>query len=329
MICYISTEYRKSDWSRSIPVGQSDLLKIDTDLARSYNPSMSRQTLSVMTVALGWILFVSSCIYSRPKISNAGDIPSSVQSQLASGEQIYTQTCATRACHGTQGEGIKSGNSFSAWPLVGKEFQSRHPNAQVVFDVIRSGGERNLLALTDQQVYDAIAYELRQNQITLASPLTAENAFTIYGGAMSGNVQGGLFPPSDNAALIDTRSVRDLPIVAQNDMLQLQVDQIAEASAIGSSKGIFLLLVMMFSDLDDQPIALSPAYLSLSTPSGKRLKTQSINIHSAIEKFREQTIKPRYGTVGLVVFTLTAPDQFDQLIYNDGVGKPLTMALKP
>jgi hypothetical protein len=213
--------------------------------------------------------------------------------------------------------------------LVGKDFQSRHPNAEIVFDVIRSGGERNLLALSDQQVYDAIAYELRQNEITLASPLTAENAFTTYGGAMSGKGQGGLFPPSDNAVLFDTLLAGDLPMIAQNEALRLQVDQIVEASAIGSGKGTFLILVIKFSNLDDQPITLRPAYLSLSTPGGENLKLQSINIHSAIEKFHEQTIKPQHGTVGLVVFHLTAPDQFDYLIYDDGGGKPIRMALKP
>ncbi len=270
-----------------------------------------------------------SCTYISKSKSKGNDAPASVEDQLASGKPIYTQTCATSACHGTQGEGIKTGNGFSAWPLVGEDFQSRHPNAQIVFDVIRSGGERNLLALTDQQVYDAIAYELEQNQITLASPLTAENAFTTYGGAMSGIVKAGLFPPSDNAVLIDTLPGRDLPIFAQNDTLQLRLDQIAEASAIGSSKGTFLILVIKFSDLDNQPITLRPAYLSLTTSGGENLKPQSTNIRSAIEKFHEQTIKSQHATVGLVVFTLTAPEQFRQLIYDDGARKPIRMALKP
>ena len=283
----------------------------------------------MISIALSFVFILFGCALTRNSTSSVSDTSSSIESQLASGASIYRQTCATSACHGTQGEGIKAGNGFSAWPLVGKDFQSRHPNAQIVFDVIRSGGERNLLTLTDQQVYDAIAYELRQNEITLASPLTAENAFTTYGGAMSGKGQGGLFPPSDNAVLIDTLLARDLPMIAQNEALRLQVDQIAEASAIGSSKGTFLVLVIKFSDLDDQPIILRPAYLSLTTPGGERLSLQSINIHSAIEKFHEQTIKPQYGTVGLIVFTLTAPEQFHQLIYDDGVGKSLRMVLKP
>jgi hypothetical protein len=146
---------------------------------------------------------------------------------------------------------------------------------------------------------------------------------------MSGIVKAGLFPPSDNAVLIDILPGRDLPIVAQNDTVQLRVDQIAEASAIGSSKGTFLILVIKFSDLDNQPITLRHAYLSLTTPGGENLKPQSINIHSVIEKFHEQTIKPRHGTVGLVIFRLPAPDQFNQFIYDDGAGKPVRMALKP
>jgi len=294
---------------------------------------MTVRTPPLVTVAFGWILIVSSCTYSRPLISNAGDVPASIQGQLASGGPIYTQNCATSTCHGTQGEGIRSGDSFKVWPLVGDEFQSRHPNAQIVFDVIRSGGEPNLRALTDQQIYDSIAYELSQNQITLDSPLTADNAHAVFGEKMSGDSRGELFPPSYNPILIDPPLTRDLPIVTQNDRLRIQVDQIAGASAIGNTKpderGAFLILVLMFSDLDVQPITLSPAHLSLTTPSGEHLKPQSINIHSAIEKFHEQTIKPRHGTVGLVVFTLTAPDQFDQLIYDDGEGSRITLRLKP
>jgi len=92
---------------------------------------------------------------------------------------------------------------------------------------------------------------------------------------------------------------------------------------------VYLILVIVVNDLDIAPITVSPDYLSLSTPSGELLKTQSINIHSAIEQFHEQTIKPQYGTVGLVVFTLSAPEDFDQLMYDDGGGDRLNIALKP
>ncbi len=294
---------------------------------------MTARTPPLVTVALGWILIVSSCTYSRPLMSNAGDVPASIRGQLASGGPIYTQTCATSTCHGTQGKGIRSGDSFKVWPLVGDEFQSRHPNAQIVFDVIRSGGEPNLRTLTDQQIYNLIAYELSQNQITLKSPLIADNAFKTFEGLMSGRAQGGLFPPSDNTTLIDMPPTRGLPISAQSDMLRLQIDQFAAASAIGKSKlpngGVFLIVVFVLTDLDQAPITVNPAHLRLSTPGGDHLQPQSINIHAAIEQFHEQTIKPQHGTVGLVVFTLTAPDQFDQLIYDDGEGSRITLRLKP
>jgi hypothetical protein len=287
---------------------------------------MARRLISVIVVTSGFILLTISCTSTR---NTSNEIPTSVESQLVSGAPIYAQNCATSACHGTQGEGIKSGNGFKVWPLLGDEFQSRHPNAQIVFDVIRSGSERNLLALTDQQIYNAIAYELNQNQITLESPLTADNAHATFGGKMSGEAQGGLFPPSNNAILIDPPLTRDLPIAAQNEKLRMQVDQIAHASAIGKDQGPFLLLVLAFSDLDDQAITLSPDHLKLSTQSGELLQPQAINIHSAIEKFHERIIKPQYGTVGLVVFTLSTPEDFDQLVYDDGGGDRIVLALKP
>jgi len=261
--------------------------------------------------------------------SSSSGRPVSVESQLSSGGLIYRQTCATSKCHGTQGEGIPSSNDFKVWPLIGEGFQARHPNAQIVFDVIRSGGERNLLALTDQQIYDAIAYELSQNQITLDVPLTADNAYEIFGKKMSGDAQGGLFPPSNNTTLIESPLTLDLPIVAQNDRFRLQLDQLAQASSIGNNQGTYLILVVAFSDLDNDPITVSPEHMTLSTPSGKPLKPQSSDIHSAIEKFHTQTIKPQHGTVGLVVFSLSTPYDFDQLIYDDGIEDRLTLALKP
>lgn len=67
-----------------------------------------------------------------------------------------------------------------------------------------------------------------------------------------------------------------------------------------------------------------PASIRGQLASGESLQPQSINIHSAIEKFHEQTIKPQHGTAGLVVFTLTAPDQFDQLMYDNDEASVIT-----
>jgi len=288
---------------------------------------MTRRLAPTVVVVLGCVLIAIGCA------SNVSDKPVSVESQLENGAPIYTQTCATSTCHGTQGEGIRSSNGFKAWPLVGDEFQTRHPNAQIVFDVIRSGEESNLRALTDQQIYDAIAYQLSQNQITLDTPLTAENAFVTFGGNMSRKAQGRLYPPSDNATLTDPPPTRDLPIVSQNSRLRIQIDQIAEASIIGKTKppdgGVFLIVVFVFTDLGQVPLTVTPNYLRLSTPQGDLLQPQSVNIHSAIERFHEQTIKSQHGTAALVVFALTTPSGFDQLVYDDGTGDRLALALKP
>ena len=150
---------------------------------------------------------------------------------------------------------------------------------------------------------------------------------------MSGEMQGGLFPPSNNAVITNPPPTQNLPIVAQNARLRVQVDQLAQANAIGHDKppdgGTFLILVIVFNDLNNEPITVGPDHLSLSTPRGELLKPQPINIQSAIEKFHTRMIKPEHGTVGLVVFTLSDPEAFDQLIYGDGAGDKLTLALKP
>src|SRR5258706_5689121 len=212
---------------------------------------MLRLTFGINLVLVS-ILVLAGCMYISMPAPLASYTRVSVESQLASGAPIYAQTCATSTCHGTQGEGIRSGDSFSAWPLVGSGFQSRHPNAQIVFDVVRSGGERNLLALTDQQIYDAIAYELSRNQIALKTPLMSDNAFATYGSRMLGQTQGRLFPPSDNVVISNAPRTWGLPIMTESTKLRIQIDQIAQASAIGNNKGVFLVLVIAFSDLNNE-----------------------------------------------------------------------------
>ena len=133
--------------------------------------------------------------------------------------------------------------------------------------------------------------------------------------------------------IINTPLTCDLPIATENEKLRLQLDQIAQASAIGNAKppagGAFLILVIVFNDLDNEQITVGPEHLRLSTPTGELLEPQPINIQSAIEKFHTRTIKPQHGTVGLVVFTLTASEGFDRLMYDDRAGNQLTLALKP
>jgi hypothetical protein len=266
-------------------------------------------------------------------IQPPGYTPASLENQLANGARIYAQGCATSACHGTRGEGIRSDTGFSAWPLVGPEFQERHPNAQVVFDVVRSGGEPDLRALSDQEIYDSIAYELDQNQIRLHAPLTASNAFSTYGEAMAGETRGGLYPPSEHVAPLDPPVIPDLPIVAENGRLRLQVDQLAQASAIGAARppegGALLIVVLLFSDLGDRPLTVSPDHLRLSTPGGVLLAPQAIHFAPAIARLQSQTIEPYHGTAGLVIFALPSIEAYGQLLYDDKAGNRLSLALMP
>jgi mono/diheme cytochrome c family protein len=289
---------------------------------------------SKLTVALlGCTFLLPGCLFVCNLKTVTSHPPDSIESQLASGEPIYKQTCATSSCHGTDGEGIRSGSGFSVWPLVDNDFQMRHPNAEIVFDVVRSGDEPNLRALTDQQIYDSIAYELSQNHILLQAPLTAVNAYNTFGGQMSGSNVDGFFPPLGNYEPTVTPPHADLPLSTEDGSLHLQVDQIAAASTIGGIKppagGVFLMLVSVLTDRSQAPITVGPENLSLTTPSGDTLLPQTIDPRTAIEKFHTQTIQSQHGTAALAIFSLPAPDQFDRLIYSDKHGNRLELSLKP
>ncbi len=96
-------------------------------------------------VAASAIRELSPMKTAEPSLAAVGD-------QLTRGARLYALGCATAKCHGTHGEGVRSGQAFRVWPLVGPDFQVRNPNAQVIFDVVRSGSEQSLRAMTDQQI---------------------------------------------------------------------------------------------------------------------------------------------------------------------------------
>lgn len=95
---------------------------------------LCRQYLPMVFVLIAGTT-AAACAQQPAALAPAG----SVADQLARGEAIYARDCATAQCHGVQGEGIRSGSGFSAWPLVGPEFTQRNPTAQVIFDVARFG----------------------------------------------------------------------------------------------------------------------------------------------------------------------------------------------
>jgi len=81
--------------------------------------------------------------------------------QAARGEPLYQHSCIE--CHGDAGQGIPGKTE----PSNGTLFQERNPTALTIFDVVRSGRERRLRALTDAQVWDAIAAEIAREGVDL------------------------------------------------------------------------------------------------------------------------------------------------------------------
>src|SRR5436190_6598863 len=124
----------------------------------SFWESLMIEIRALLLAGIISIVLLFACTTSPVALTatQSAGVIDTVDGQVARGELIYQQTCAT--CHGLQGEGKRLGDTFAIWPLVGEGFQARNPNAQVVFDVVRSRNEPSLRALTDAQIYDAIAY---------------------------------------------------------------------------------------------------------------------------------------------------------------------------
>jgi hypothetical protein len=258
---------------------------------------------------------------------------SPVADQLSRGQAIYEQGCATAACHGTNGAGLRSENGFRVWPLVGEDFQRRNPTAQVIFDVVRSGGESSLRALTDQQIYDSIAYELSLNEVEFNEPLDSQNAPSSLSGVAAGEPEpGSLFPPPGNARLISKWPMSPapaLPISAENSDLRLRLTQIALAASIGEKlppdKGSFVLAVFTIEDLTDHSLDVGPQHLSLVTEDGQSLEPLEIGLDYPVARFYAQTIQPEHGTAALAIFALPENAKIGQMLYNLPSGQRLVL----
>lgn len=278
---------------------------------------------------LGFLIFV---ILMGISCSPSPTIP--VSEQLARGQVIYEEGCDIEACHGKDGAGIPSETGFRVWPLVGEDFQRRNPTAQVIFDVVRSGGEPSLRALTDQDVYDSIAYELSLNGVQLTEPLGSQNApVTISGTAAKAPEPGGLFPPPGNAELISPwpEAPPALPLFTENSDLRLRLTQIALTASIGGreplSGGSYVLMVLTFEDLADSPLEVGPEQLKLVTADGHTLAPQEFGLAYPVARFYHQTIQPEHGTTALVIFALPKATDMDHLLYTLDDGEQLVLPL--
>ncbi len=273
------------------------------------------------------------CVCAALTLFSCGSFSGSgVQSQLSRGKRIYEQGCATQACHGSQGEGVPSANGFRAWPLLGQEFQRRNPTAQVVFDVVRSGGEASLRAMSDQQIYDAIAYELSLNGVQLAAVLEAQNAQKVSSGtAALKQSPGSLFPPPGNARLTSERPVPALPLTADNGVIRMRLTQLCMAAAISGTaapnSGSYVVAVFTIEDLSPRALDVDPQYLRLTTDSGQLLEPQHASLAYPVDRFHAQAILPEHGTAAYAVFALPANAVPSQLLYSPASGPPLSLEL--
>ena len=256
---------------------------------------------------------------------------SSVADQLSRGQAIYEQGCATAACHGINGEGIRSGNGFRVWPLVGEDFQRRNPTAQVIFDVVRSGGEPSLRELTDQRIYDAIAYELSLNDVELPEPLDSQNAPVSSSGTAGAPEPGRLFPPPGNARLISTWFAPALPISMENSVLRIRLTQAALAASIGDTvppaRESYILMVFTLEVLADHPLEVGPQYLRLVTKDGQMLEPLEIGLDYPVARFYHQNIRPEHGTAALAIFALPETAQISHLLYRPPTGQQLVLKM--
>ncbi|OGO33349.1 MAG: hypothetical protein A2Z16_10545 [Chloroflexi bacterium RBG_16_54_18] len=262
----------------------------------------------------------------RPILTSPGS------EQRLRGKEIYERGCATDSCHGNNSEGIRIGSEFRDWPLVGKVFQQRNPTAQVIFDVVRSGGEKSLRALTDQQVYDAIAYELSLNDKEFDNLLDSQNAPVTSSGEAAGKPESGsLFPPPGNARLIAGWHAPTLPINVENTDLRIRLTQIAKASTIGQNiaptGGSFVLVVFTLEVISDHPLEVGPQHLRLVTDEGRELEPKEIGINYPVARFYQQVIQPDYGTSALAIFALPESANLGCFKYALPIGQPIIMKL--
>jgi mono/diheme cytochrome c family protein len=143
-----------------------------------------RRVLAVVLAPLA----VSSALAAA--LPHPGRAQSGFATQAAVGRDIYAHTCLE--CHGDHGQGVQGRTE----PTEGRLFQNRNPTAQVIFDVVRSGREPKLRALTDDQVWAAIATELAANGVDLGErSLGADNAAIVKTGPAAHPDSTRFFPP--------------------------------------------------------------------------------------------------------------------------------------
>ncbi|GAC1340210.1 MAG: hypothetical protein NVSMB29_08760 [Candidatus Dormibacteria bacterium] len=151
------------------------------------HPKLGAPLLAVLTLVLASSALTRAADAPNPSGVRPG---TAFAAQATVGGPIYQHECLN--CHGPAGAGVPGKNE----PSDGTLFQQRNPTALVIFDVVRSGREKHLRALTDDQIWQSIAAELARQGVDLGDqPLSAANAATVRTGPAAQLNPRIFFPP--------------------------------------------------------------------------------------------------------------------------------------
>ena len=289
----------------------------------------------------GWTFRAAALLGAALAIALAGGAASNAAragaEQRDRGRPIYEASCAQGQCHGADGVGQPP----RIWPAVGADFQRRNPNAQVIFDVIRSGEEPELRALADQQIYDAVAWELWLNGVDLGpTELSAQNAAAIGSGPAARPLA--LAPPLDlapfgvppptpsfyNQALSTSdEAVRR----GANDRLLLRVAQAATVDRLGEQAAadgrVFAVAVLFVVGRGPDPVAVDPAFVRLEDDGGALYEALPYRIPHAIDTFHRRDVDAEHGLAGILAFDLPSAIRPVALRYADPAAPELRVPL--
>jgi cytochrome c len=148
----------------------------------SLSRSLRHVTLASMVLAVGACASTSTSTTPAP----AAAAPASFADQVAAGQTLYAQNCAS--CHGDSGQGGKAprlvGLKEGALPLDAPvERQYRKSQFVTVADVatfaVANMPPKKAGTLTADQYWAIVAFDLHANGIDLPSPVTPEVAATL------------------------------------------------------------------------------------------------------------------------------------------------------
>jgi cytochrome c len=149
--------------------------------------SLSRSSRHVTLASLASLLLaVGACATTSSTPAPSAAAPASFADQVAAGQTLYTQNCAS--CHGDSGQGGKAprlvGLKEGALPLdPPADRQARKGQFVTVADVatfaVANMPPKKAGTLTGDQYWAIVAFDLHANGIDLPAPITPAVASTL------------------------------------------------------------------------------------------------------------------------------------------------------